>query len=86
MIIFQIENNSKSKTFTYNAIFDEHATQQDLLDTCGIKQMIEMSVEGYACTVFAYGQTGSGKTHTITGPTGNVSTMRNMYFRLPGTL
>ncbi|XP_071848159.1 uncharacterized protein [Apostichopus japonicus] len=66
-----IENNSKSKTFTYNAIFDEHATQEDLLDTCGIKQMIEMSVEGYACTVFAYGQTGSGKTHTITGPTGN---------------
>lgn len=67
-----MEKNGKTKTFTYNSIFDEDASQQDLLDQCGIKQMIEMTVEGYACTVFAYGQTGSGKTHTITGPTGNV--------------
>lgn len=70
-----VEKNGKTKTFTYNAIFDEDASQQDLLDQCGIKQMIEMTVEGYACTVFAYGQTGSGKTHTITGPTGNDGNM-----------
>lgn len=44
--------------------------------------MIEMCVEGYACTVFAYGQTGSGKTHTITGPTGNVSSHRTMDYCL----
>ncbi|XP_071502620.1 uncharacterized protein [Diadema antillarum] len=58
----------KNKQFTFNHVFPGEATQQDVLEECGIKKMVDMAVEGYACTAFAYGQTGSGKTYTITGP------------------
>ncbi|XP_033627978.1 kinesin-like protein KIF3A [Asterias rubens] len=63
-----LETPEKSKTFTFSAVFDQDTTQGEVLEKCGIKQMIEMAVDGYACTTFAYGQTGSGKTYTITGP------------------
>ncbi|XP_058963895.2 kinesin-like protein KIF12 isoform X2 [Pocillopora verrucosa] len=56
------------KPFTFNAAFGEETSQQDMFKGCGIKHLVEMSVQGYSCTAFAYGQTGSGKTYTITGP------------------
>ncbi|XP_072044645.1 uncharacterized protein [Amphiura filiformis] len=64
----EVNNDGKTKTFTFNAIFDPETSQQDVVDKCGIKKMVEMALEGYSCTAFAYGQTGSGKTFTITGP------------------
>ena len=67
-----METPEKSKTFTFSAVFDQDTTQGEVLEKCGIKQMIEMAVDGYACTTFAYGQTGSGKTYTITGPINQV--------------
>jgi hypothetical protein len=42
--------------------------QQTFFDSCGVKNLIDRALDGYACTTFAFGQTGSGKTHTITGP------------------
>nr|XP_006816819.1 PREDICTED: kinesin-like protein KIF12-like [Saccoglossus kowalevskii] len=63
-----IDQPGKKKSFTFNAVFELSASQQDVFDNCGIKQLIEMSIDGYASTAFAYGQTGSGKTYTITGP------------------
>ncbi|XP_033126707.1 kinesin-like protein KIF12 isoform X2 [Anneissia japonica] len=64
--------NGKSKKFTFNAVFQPDASQQEFMDKCGIKKMVDMAVDGYACTTFAYGQTGSGKTYTITGPVASV--------------
>lgn len=54
--------------FSYNAVFEPAATQEDILQYSGVKRLIEMGVEGFRCTIFCYGQTGSGKTHTLTGP------------------
>ncbi|XP_066591849.1 kinesin-like protein KIF12 isoform X3 [Prorops nasuta] len=63
-------NNKKAKLFSYNAVFEPAATQEDILQFSGIKKLIEMAVDGFSCTAFCYGQTGSGKTHTLTGPPG----------------
>ncbi|XP_034240231.1 kinesin-like protein KIF12 [Thrips palmi] len=63
-------NASKSRLFSFNAVFEPGATQEDLLNYSGVRRLISMAVEGFSCTVFCYGQTGSGKTHTLTGPPG----------------
>ncbi|XP_017887246.1 kinesin-like protein KIF12 isoform X2 [Ceratina calcarata] len=60
--------DKKGKLFSYNVVFEPTATQEDILQFCGVKKLIEMAVEGFSCTAFCYGQTGSGKTHTLTGP------------------
>ncbi|XP_014474061.1 PREDICTED: kinesin-like protein KIF12 [Dinoponera quadriceps] len=60
--------DKKPKLFSYNVVFEPGATQEDILQYSGIKNLIEMAVEGFSCTAFCYGQTGSGKTHTLTGP------------------
>lgn len=57
-----------AKSFTFNAVFDQTATQSDIMNKSGVSRIIEMAMEGYSTTVFCYGQTGSGKTHTLTGP------------------
>lgn len=67
-------NASKSRLFSFNAVFEPGATQEDLLNYSGVRRLISMAVEGFSCTVFCYGQTGSGKTHTLTGPPGLVGT------------
>ncbi|XP_071945090.1 uncharacterized protein [Antedon mediterranea] len=64
--------NGKSKKFTFNAVCDADVSQEEFMDKCGIKRMVDMALDGYACTTFAYGQTGSGKTYTITGPVPSV--------------
>ncbi|KAM0725119.1 Kinesin-like protein KIF12 [Formica fusca] len=60
--------DKKPKVFSYNVVFEPDASQEDILQYSGIKNLIEMAVEGFSCTAFCYGQTGSGKTHTLTGP------------------
>ncbi|CAG5089373.1 Similar to Kif12: Kinesin-like protein KIF12 (Mus musculus) [Cotesia congregata] len=62
--------DKKTKLFSYNVVFEPAASQDDLLQYSGIKKLIDMTIEGFSCTVFCYGQTGSGKTHTLTGPPG----------------
>ncbi|XP_031560241.1 kinesin-like protein KIF12 [Actinia tenebrosa] len=64
-----IDNNfGQVKPFTFNAVFDGATSQAEMFEQCGIKNLINMALEGYSCTAFAFGQTGSGKTYTITGP------------------
>ncbi|XP_068215192.1 kinesin-2b-like isoform X4 [Palaemon carinicauda] len=58
----------KPKVFTYNVVFEPEAIQEDILEHSGVKRLLDMSIDGFSCTVFCYGQTGSGKTHTLTGP------------------
>ncbi|XP_040388918.1 kinesin-like protein KIF12 isoform X2 [Cygnus olor] len=35
-----------------------------------MRQLVELAIDGFSCTVFAFGQTGSGKTYTLMGPLG----------------
>ena len=51
---------------SYDEVFDEHSTQQDVFDKVG-KPLYEHALAGYNTTIFAYGQTGTGKTHTMVG-------------------
>ena len=39
----------------------------ELFSKCGVNELIDSALEGYAATIFAYGQTGSGKTYTMMG-------------------
>lgn len=57
-----------AKSFTFNAVIDQSASQADMMERSGLTKIIAMALEGYSTTVFCYGQTGSGKTHTLTGP------------------
>ncbi|KRX38532.1 Kinesin-like protein KIF15, partial [Trichinella murrelli] len=62
------------RTFTFDRIADESATQESMF-TCVGKSIIDGCVEGYNGTIFAYGQTGSGKTYTMIGPCANESSV-----------
>lgn len=55
------------RSFTFNVVFEPEATQEEIFEHSGIKRLIDMALEGFACTIFAYGQTGSGKTFTLCG-------------------
>lgn len=66
-------DGQKTKLFSYNVVFEPGASQEDILQYCGVKRLIEMAIEGFNATVFCYGQTGSGKTFTLTGPPNLVS-------------
>ncbi len=42
-------------------------SQADVLQLCGVPQLLDAALSGYNVTIFAYGQTGSGKTYTMSG-------------------
>ncbi|GMK55466.1 hypothetical protein CspeluHIS016_0205220 [Cutaneotrichosporon spelunceum] len=52
--------------FTFDRVFDEESTQQDIFDF-GVKSIVEDVMTGFNGTLFCYGQTGSGKTFTMMG-------------------
>ncbi|NXF79797.1 KIF12 protein, partial [Sclerurus mexicanus] len=55
-------------TFGFSAVFDAGASQEAVFEGSGMRQLVEMAIDGFSCTVFAFGQTGSGKTYTLMGP------------------
>lgn len=55
------------RDFQFHACLGPDVTQQDVIQLCGIGQLLEAATAGYNVTIFAYGQTGSGKTHTMSG-------------------
>ncbi|NXY57858.1 KIF12 protein, partial [Callaeas wilsoni] len=55
-------------TFGFSAVFDAGASQEAVFEGSGMRQLVELAVDGFSCTVFAFGQTGSGKTYTLMGP------------------
>ncbi|NXA03810.1 KIF12 protein, partial [Sapayoa aenigma] len=55
-------------TFGFSAVFDADASQEDVFEGSGMRQLVELAIDGFSCTVFAFGQTGSGKTYTLMGP------------------
>ncbi|XKL68625.1 hypothetical protein PGB90_006394 [Kerria lacca] len=56
--------NVKKNTFTFDSVFDENASQEDVYNFT-TKCLINEVVSGYNGMVFAYGATGSGKTYTM---------------------
>ncbi|CAJ1344264.1 unnamed protein product, partial [Effrenium voratum] len=57
------------ETFTFDAVYDETCSQQQVFDGVG-KEVMDTFLEGYSCTIIAAGQSGSGKSHTMFGPVG----------------
>ena len=60
-------NKNIRKSYTYNLVFNENSSQEDVFFACSINKLLDNAMEGYSITIFAYGQTGSGKTYTIMG-------------------
>lgn len=59
-------NANGKKTFTYDHVFSQTASQEDVYCRV-VEPIVDEVLQGYNCTVFAYGQTGTGKTHTMEG-------------------
>ena len=55
------------RSYTYNLVFGENSSQEDIFYNCSINKLLDNAMDGYSVTIFAYGQTGSGKTYTIMG-------------------
>ncbi|CAE7527277.1 KIN14E [Symbiodinium natans] len=53
------DKKSTAKDYNFDAVFDEHNTQEDVFADC--RGLIGSAVDGFNVTVFAYGQTGAGK-------------------------
>lgn len=62
-----LHNSLPPKTFTFDRVFDERSTQDEVFQVVGVP-LTRACLEGYNGTIFAYGQTGSGKTFTMQGP------------------
>lgn len=60
------DDRSNSKMFTYDAVYDPNASQQDLYEE-SVFPLVNSVLEGFNGTIFAYGQTGTGKTYTMEG-------------------
>ncbi|KAM9525745.1 kinesin-like protein KIF12 isoform 12-T12 [Guaruba guarouba] len=61
-------------TFGFSAVFDAGDSQEAVFEGSGMRQLVELAIDGFSCTVFAFGQTGSGKTYTLMGPLGQSET------------
>ncbi|XP_043910321.1 kinesin-like protein KIF12 isoform X2 [Protopterus annectens] len=61
-------SGSQEKAFAFSTVFGPEAQQYEIFEYSGVKRLIDLSIQGYSCTLFAFGQTGSGKTFTIMGP------------------
>lgn len=59
-----------SSYFTFDAIFDQSATQEEIFDVA-VKKLCDDFNNGFNVLAFAYGQTGSGKTYTMEGFSGS---------------
>ena len=55
------------KRFRFNRCLGADCSQENFFNECGIQQLLDSALNGYAATVFAYGQTGSGKTYSVSG-------------------
>ncbi|XP_022654084.1 kinesin-like protein KIF3B [Varroa jacobsoni] len=58
--------DEEPKQFTFDAVYDEHATQKQLYNET-FSPLVDSVLEGFNGTIFAYGQTGTGKTYTMEG-------------------
>ena len=43
------------KQFRFNAVLPESTTQMEVFSKCGVHELIESALDGYATTILAYG-------------------------------
>ena len=43
------------KQFRFNSVLSEGTTQMEVFKDCGVNNLIDSALEGYATTIFAYG-------------------------------
>ena len=55
------------KTFSFDRCFGHEASQHEIFECSGVRDLLDSAIGGYSATIFAYGQTGSGKTFTMSG-------------------
>ena len=65
-IAMQEPKTGMYKTYTYDSVYADTSTQQELYDESAFP-LVESTLQGYNTTIFAYGQTGCGKTFTMVG-------------------
>ncbi|KAK9815081.1 hypothetical protein WJX73_007163 [Symbiochloris irregularis] len=58
---------SNARQFAFHGVLPPGCRQSDVLQACGITQLLDAALAGFHVTIFAYGQTGSGKTFTMSG-------------------
>ena len=46
------------RDFSFHACLGPDVSQADVMDLCGIHQLLDAALAGYHVTIFAYGQTG----------------------------
>ncbi len=49
------DGKGKGKQFTFNAVLGEKCQQIDVFQMCGVHELINSALDGYAATIFAYG-------------------------------
>ncbi|KAI1097252.1 kinesin heavy chain [Jackrogersella minutella] len=60
------KNESEEFSFTFNGVYDQLTTQEELFTT-EVAPHLKSLFNGLDVTIFAYGVTGTGKTHTMRG-------------------
>ncbi|KAM7196295.1 kinesin-like protein KIF22 [Naviculisporaceae sp. PSN 640] len=60
------KNESEEFSFTFNSVYDQSTTQEELF-TAEVAPHMKALFQGLDVTLFAYGVTGTGKTHTMRG-------------------
>ena len=43
------------KQFRFNAVLPDSTTQMEVFQKCGVNELVDSALEGYATTIFAYG-------------------------------
>ena len=46
------------REFAFHACLGPQTTQEEVMQLCGIQQLLDAALAGYPVTIFAYGQTG----------------------------
>jgi protein tyrosine phosphatase (PTP) superfamily phosphohydrolase (DUF442 family) len=54
------------RDFSFHACLGPEVNQADVMELCGIHQLLDAALAGYHVTIFAYGQTGTHSSSTFT--------------------
>lgn len=68
-----IQEKETPSAFTYDTVFGDEASQEDIYETVGKKTLGDF-FKGFNGTILAYGQTGAGKSYTMMGQENGIST------------
>lgn len=50
--------NKMQRDFQFHACLGPEVSQADVINLCGVPQLLDAAMSGYNVTIFAYGQTG----------------------------